>query len=210
MKTSVTITMSKYAPEETINKLNKTNTDYIHIDVMDGKFVPQILFPYEEVKNYLKDNKKPLDVHLMVSKVKKNIKKFSKLNPEIITYHFETNVNHKKIIDYIKSNDIKAGISIKPNTKVKEIKHLLAYVDHVLIMTVEPGLGGQTFIQEMIPKIEELINERKTYNYAYTISVDGGINEKTAKLVKDVDIISTGSFVCMHEDFQSQINKLIP
>ncbi len=208
MKISVTITMSVYDKIETIKKLNDTTADYLHLDVMDGKFVPKKLYPIEDVNKFIKYNKKPIDIHLMVEDVKKVINEFKSINPEIITFHYEVNENVKEIINLIKSLNIKAGISIKPSTKVEEVKHLLPYLDQILVMTVEPGFGGQEFIPEMIVKIAELKQLRKQFNYNYLIAVDGGINDQTKKYVEDVDILSVGSFVCMNKDFQKQIDKL--
>lgn len=208
MKVSVTITMSKYDRIETIKKLNETNADYLHLDVMDGKFVSKILYPIEEVKEFIFYNKKPIDIHLMVEDVKKVIDEFSTINPETITFHYEAVDNVLEVINYIKSYNIKAGLCIKPSTKVEEIIKFLPYLDQVLVMTVEPGLGGQSFIPEMIIKTTHLKHLREKHNYNYLIAVDGGINEETKDYVSDADVLSSGSFVCMSDDFQKQIDKL--
>lgn len=208
MKTSVTITMTKDSLESTIKKLNETDADFLHLDVMDGKFVPKVLFPIEEVKTFIKYNNKPLDIHLMVKDIKKYVKDYSVLKPEYITFHYEIKEDIKEIINYIKSFNIKVGLSIKPNTKVEEIIKYLPYLDQVLVMSVEPGLGGQKFIPEVLPKISKLKQIREENNYNYLISVDGGINDEVAKLLKDADVLSVGSFVSMSDNFQVQLDKL--
>lgn len=208
MKTSVTITMTKDSLESTIKKLNETDADFLHLDVMDGKFVPKVLFPIEEVKTFIKYNNKPLDIHLMVKDIKKYVKDYSVLKPEYITFHYEIKEDIKEIINYIKSFNIKVGLSIKPNTKVEEIIKYLPYLDQVLVMSVEPGLGGQKFIPEVLPKISKLKQIREENNYNYLISVDGGINDEVSKLLKDADVLSVGSFVSMSDNFQVQLDKL--
>lgn len=208
MKTSVTITMTKDSLESTIKKLNETDADFLHLDVMDGKFVPKVLFPIEEVKTFIKYNNKPLDIHLMVNDIKKYVKDYSILKPEYITFHYEIKEDIKEIINYIKSFNIKVGLSIKPNTKVEEIIKYLPYLDQILVMSVEPGLGGQKFIPHVLPKISKLKQIREENNYNYLISVDGGINDEVSKLLKDADVLSVGSFVSMSDNFQVQLDKL--
>ena len=207
MKISASILSIKENIKENINILTKTDIDYIHLDIMDGDFVNNKTFPIEEVKEFINDEKK-LDVHLMVSDVKKYIDDFKCLNPEYITFHYETNCDIMGLISYIKSLNIKAGLSICPETNVEVLDKYLPYIDLILIMSVTPGAGGQKFMDSVIPKINELKKIRKENNLDFIISIDGGINEETVDLVKDCDMVVSGSFVCMSDDYQKSINKL--
>jgi len=205
MKVAISFLKSKKTIEETLKRLDNTDADYIHVDVMDGKFVPNTT---EDFINHLKNTKKTLDVHLMVENPIDYILKYKDLKPEFITIHSEINYNILDLIDLIKSYNIKAGISIKPNTKIEDIESILKYIDNVLIMSVEPGFGGQKFMDEVLFKIEELNKIRKENNYNYVISIDGGINDTNINKVKNVDFVISGSFICMSDNYQEQINKL--
>ena len=205
---SVSILGIKENTKENIQKLDKLNIDYIHIDIMDGIFVKNKTWQYEEIKDYL-NTKTKLDIHLMVSDIEKYINQFKNLNPNNITYHYEATKDNLKIINMIKNNNIKVGISIKPDTEINEIKHLLKYVDLVLVMSVEPGAGGQKFIENSTNKINKLYEIRKKYNYNYLIEVDGGINDTTKEKVKNADILVVGSFITSG-NYEEQINKIKP
>lgn len=207
MKVAVSFLKSKYDLKTTIDKINNTNAEYIHVDIMDGEFVDNKSYEYHEIENVLA-NSKPLDVHLMVKNPIKYILDYKKLKPVYITIHSEIKSNIKDLIDLIHSFGIKAGISIKPKTSIEEIKDILHVVDNVLIMSVEPGLGGQEFMDSVIYKIDILNRLRKENNYNYVISIDGGINNKTINKVKDVDFVISGSFICMSDDYQERINEL--
>lgn len=205
---STSILTIKENLKENIQKLDSTKTDFLHIDVMDGMFVPNNSVALDVYEELLKDISTPLDVHLMVKNVKDYINLYAKLNPLIITFHYEAVSNHLEIIDYIKSLNIKVGMSIKPATKVEEIVSLLPYLDLVLVMSVEPGYGGQEFIYDSHIKINELDKIRKEKNYAYLIEVDGGVNDITSKLCKSADILVVGSFITDSENYQLQIEKI--
>lgn len=209
MKVSASFLSIKDNIKSNINVLDKSTIDYLHLDIMDGKFVQNKTFNIDEIKDLLSDTTKPKDVHLMVSDIKKYIDDFSTLNPEYITFHFEATYDSEEIIEYIKSKNIKVGISIKPHTSIKSIISYLPLVDLVLIMSVEPGMGGQTFIEEVVSKIDflnKLREDNKDYNYV--IEVDGGINDETIKLCSNADIIVVGSFITDSNNYQEQIDKL--
>ena len=175
---------------KTFYNLETAHTDYFHIDVMDGKFVENTTS--ERMKEYVTILKQitnlPLDVHLMVEDVKEYVDEYIDFNPNIITFHIES-IREKKevydIIKYIKENGIKIGIAIKPETKLEDIYEFLPFIHMVLIMTVEPGKGGQKFMKQMVNKISELKKYVQDNEIDIDIEVDGGINEETADLVKD-------------------------
>lgn len=194
---------------DNVKKLSKTSTDYIHLDIMDGKFVPNKSFSYEEMLEVKSNITKPLDVHLMVSNPIDYIHNYKNLNPEYITIHYEID-DYLKYIGLIKKLNIKTGISIKPNTNVEDIFNILEKVDLVLIMSVEPGAGGQKFIDSSIDKITKLKNFINKNNLDVKIEVDGGVNNITSKLCVEAgaDILVSGSYITNSENFEEQIEKL--
>ena len=190
MKISASFLSIKDNLKENIDLLTKCDIDYLHLDIMDGIFVKNKTWNISEIKNLINYNK-PLDVHLMVSDVYKYVDEYKDLNPEFITFHYEVDLDIMNIINYIKKYNIKVGLSIKPNTKVDEIIPYLPYLDLILVMSVEPGEGGQKFIINSVDKIKKL----KELKGDYLIEVDGGINDSTISLVKDVDIAVIGSYI---------------
>lgn len=193
--------------KDNINKIKDIDNlgcDYIHIDVMDGEFVQNktdfLFLPQLNTKR---------DVHLMVNNIKKYIDNYVKLEPEFITFHYEATNDVIGIINYIKSLNIKAGISIKPNTDISEIIPYLDMVDLVLVMSVEPGMGGQGFIPNSENKINELYRLRKENNYHYLIEVDGGVNNITVDNCKGADILVVGSYITMSDDYKETFNSMI-
>lgn len=193
--------------QEEVTKLSNLDVDYLHLDVMDGIFVENKTFTYEEFSDITKNSVKPKDVHLMVSDVKRYIDEFAKLNPEFITFHLEAASEVSGVINYIHEKGIKVGISIKPATDVSEIVDYLKYIDLVLVMSVEPGKGGQSFIEESTKKIEQLYNLREKQGYNYVIEVDGGINNETIKLCDKADIVVVGSYITK-QDYVEAIRNL--
>lgn len=210
MKIAASFLAIKNGIKKNVEKLDKTTIDYLHVDIMDGKFVSNKTWRYYQIKHILKHTTKPKDVHLMVSDVKKYINKYKKLKPEIITFHYEATEDWFDMIKILKQNDIKAGMSIKPNTEVNKLLPYLQYLDVVLVMSVDPGRGGQEFISSSIDKIKELDKIRKENNYQYIIEVDGGINDTNYQLLKDnnVDIAVMGSFITKRGTFQKNLDKL--
>jgi len=181
--------LSSLDKEKTIKEFNLSSCDYIHLDVMDGKFVNNQTLEYNKLKYYFENNKKPLDIHLMVKDVKLYTDLYSLLNPEFITFHLEIG-NTLELINYLKEKGIKVGLSIKPDTKVTELIPYINLIDMVLIMSVEPGKGGQEFNSSVLSKIQEIRN----LNKKITISIDGGINKDNIHLI-NTDMVVVGSYV---------------
>ena len=207
MKIAASFLSIKDNVKEEVNNLCKEDINYLHLDVMDGIFVDNKTYTYEEFYNIVNKSTKPLDVHLMVSDVKKNIDEFSNLNPEFITFHYEAVSEVSSVINYIREKGIKVGMSIKPSTDVSEIIDYLDYLDLVLVMSVEPGHGGQAFIESSVKKVEALYNLRENQGYSYDIEIDGGINDKTISLCEKVDICVVGSYIT-NQNYSDAINKL--
>ena len=203
MKIAVSFIKSKYDDITTIQKIDETSADYLHIDIMDGKFAGQKNYSVEDIINLTKHTSKLLDIHLMVLNPESYIEGLVQLNVKCITFHVEATDKVNEIIDLIHSYGIKAGISLNPETSVEKIKPYLDRIDEVLIMTVHPGKGGQTFIEEMTKKIDKLNNLGD-----YILAVDGGINAETIKLVKKADMASSGSFICESNDYEKSIEIL--
>ena len=204
---SVSILSKKDEYKETINKLNKTNSDYLHLDIMDNTFTDNISFTYDKAKDISNINNKKLDIHLMSNNLDNILDDYIKLKPDIISIHYEIKKDLNKYINKIKENNIKVGLAISPETKVKDIINYLDKIDVVLIMAVIPGKGGQEYINETTNKIIELYNLKVNYNYL--LEVDGGINDKTINDIKDyIDIVVAGSFIVNNNDYQKQIDKL--
>lgn len=210
MKLSASFLSIKENVKENIKKLDNSNIDYLHLDIMDNIFVPNMTWSIIEISDLLENTLKPKDVHLMVKDVISYVDSYSKLKPEFITFHLEAINNVDEVINYIKSKDIKVGLSIKPNTEVKELLNYLNKIDLVLVMSVEPGFGGQKFLNNSIDKVKELNRLRQKNNYNYLIEIDGGINLDTIKECCDanVDMVVVGSYITNHDNYNEQINKL--
>ena len=195
--------------------LEAAKIDYFHIDVMDGIFVEnntvQKMKKYCEYLNNISNL--PIDVHLMVTNVKEYVNEFLVFKPNIITVHLEAFSNKdelKEIIKYIKENNTRVGISIKPDTKIDEIFDILKYIHQVLIMTVEPGKGGQSLIPQTLEKVKALNEFIKKENIDIDIEVDGGINEKTATEAKKAgaNILVAGTAITRAEDYKKIVEEL--
>lgn len=209
------LSMKKGEESKTFLNLEVAKTDYIHIDVMDGKFVDKNT--YKKMLGYASYIKRisniPLDVHLMVEDVRESIDEFLSVEPNIITFHYEACKDKEEvyeIIKYIKENNCKVGISVKPDTKIEEIYEFLPYIHMCLVMTVEPGKGGQTLISEMIEKIAKLKKYINENNIEIDIEADGGINLKTAPDIKKagVNILVSGTAILMAKNYKEIIDEL--
>ncbi len=209
MKVSLSIlTVDYYNIENSIKDIID-DLDYIHMDVMDGEFVPNISFGYSFIGALNKKIDTTIDTHLMIMHPQNYIEQFVKAGSDYITFHVEADCNVMNTIDLIHSYGVKAGISIKPKTNVEDILEYLPYVDMVLVMSVEPGFGGQSFMPNSIDKCKRLKELRTQNNYNYLINIDGGINDKTAPLISNyVDLAVSGSFVCNNSNPQEALLKL--
>ena len=196
-------------------ELEVAKTDYFHIDVMDGKFVGKDTYSkmFQNASYIKRISNIPLDIHLMVQNVKEAVDDFLAVEPNIITFHLEACENKQQVyemINYIKENHCKVGISLKPNTKIEEIYEFLPYIHLCLVMTVEPGKGGQTLLSDMIEKISILKNYVQEQNLEIDIEADGGINLKTASEVKNAgaNILVAGTAITMANNFKIIIDEL--
>ena len=209
------LSVKKGEESATFFELEAAKTDYFHIDVMDGKFVEKNTYEKMlESASYIKRRSNlPLDIHLMVEDVKAAINDFVAVEPNIITFHYEACKDKQEVYDlikYIKENNCKVGIAVKPNTKVEEIFEFLPYIHMCLIMTVEPGKGGQTLITDMVEKIEKLKEYLDNNNIEIDIEADGGINLKTAPIIKEAgaNVLVSGTAIVMAKDFKPIIEEL--
>lgn len=193
-----------------IKELENLDISYLHLDIMDGKFVPNYTYDAEEVKNIRKMTSMFLDTHLMIENPENYINGYINAGSDSITFHFEATTNVKKVIKMIKDKNLKCGISIKPKTNVDVLLPYLSEIDMVLVMSVEPGFGGQKFMDSALNKIKQLANLRMTNHYSYLIEVDGGINNETSKLCKNAgaDIIVVGTYLMNSNDKKETIKEL--
>lgn len=190
--------------EKTINILNKTNIDYIHLDIMDNEFVNNETLDFNTLRNYFYNNKKKLDIHLMVNNVKLYTDIYSLLKPEYITFHIEVG-NTLELINYIKNKKIKVGLAINPNTSIELLKPFIDKIDLILIMSVQPGKGGQEFIENTLEKVKEIRKNNKDIN----ISIDGGMNNITIKKSKEagISMCVVGSYIT-NNNMIDKINEI--
>ena len=209
------LSVKKGEESKTFFALEKAKTDYFHIVVMDGKFVEKDTYQKMlEYASYIKRiSNLPLDIHLMVEDINTAIDDFASVEPNIITFHYEVCKNKEEVMEVIKkikNNNCKVGISVKPETDIKEIYEFLPYVHMCLVMTVEPGKGGQTLLTDMVNKIAELKEYIQKNNLEVDIEADGGINLTTAEAVKKAgaNILVSGTAILMAKDYKVIIDDL--
>jgi ribulose-phosphate 3-epimerase len=190
-----------------IRKVEAAGADLLHVDVMDGHFVPNITIGPVVVKDLHKITRLPLDVHLMIENPEKFVEAFLKAGSDMITVHIETlsKSKLKSLKSKLKSRGVKLGISLNPATPIRKIKEVLPWIDFILVMSVNPGFGGQEFIPQVLPKIRQL-----RYIFRGDIAVDGGINEETAgqAIKAGANILAAGSYIFRSKNYKEAIRRL--
>ena len=198
--------------EQEVLNVVEAGADYLHIDIMDGHYVPNITFGSNFVKSIRPISNITLDVHLMISPVKQYVESFVKAGADIISFHPEADSNPEKIIEKIKSLDCKCGIAIHPKIEINDIEKYIPLVDLIIVMTVVPGFGGQNFMENQLTKISKLNELRIKKGLKFEIEIDGGIDNKTSRLCVDkgADILVAGSYIydSPESDYKKLINSL--
>ena len=197
--------------ERDVRELEQIGIDMFHIDVMDGNFVPNISFGFPIIEAIRSKTDKIFDCHLMIARPEEYVERFCNAGCDMVSFHIEATNHADRVIQIIKNSGKKAGIVLNPQTSIESVKYLLPKLDYVLIMTVNPGFGGQKFISEMLEKIEELAKIREEKGYSFLIQVDGGVNVETSKLCRDkgADLLVCGSFLFGAEDKEKTLGELL-
>lgn len=208
MKVGVSILSSSIKAEDIVKKLDGSSADYIHVDIMDGKFVENKTWTYSEVKKIVSYSSLPLNVHLMVKDPAKYIEDYALLNTTNLIFHYEAVKNIESMISLVKEYGLKVGIAINPETSEEVLFPYLKDIDVALVMSVVPGKSGQSFIENTLSKIKNLKEEIIRQGVKTIISVDGGINDETGLLCKEagVDMLVSASYI--HKDIVNNIKVL--
>ncbi|AHI06491.1 ribulose-phosphate 3-epimerase [Bdellovibrio bacteriovorus W] len=193
--------------EKEVKAVSEAGADWIHVDVMDGRFVPNITIGIPVVKSLKKVSPLPLDVHLMIEEPERYIEEFIKAGSDYLTIHVESTKDPDAVLRRIRELGAKPGITLRPGTSIEKVLPLLSLCDLVLVMTVEPGFGGQSFMHDQVAKISKLREVIQQENLKCLIEVDGGINDETAKICHEADVFVAGSFV-FGRDYASAIAAL--
>ena len=198
--------------EQEVLNVVEAGADYLHIDIMDGHYVPNITFGSNFVKSIRPISNITLDVHLMISPVKQYVESFVNAGSDIISFHPEADSNPEKIIEKIKSLDCRCGIAVHPKIEIKDIEKYIPLIDLIIVMTVVPGFGGQNFMENQLTKISKLNELRVKEGLEFEIEIDGGINNKTSRLCidKGADVLVAGSYIynSPESDYKKLINSL--
>ena len=196
--------------EREVKMINESQADWIHVDVMDGVFVPNISFGIPVTEAIKKHAKKPLDVHLMIVQPERYVEAFHKAGAEVLTVHYEASTHLHRTVQHIKSLGMKAGVAINPHTGVALLKDIIADIDLVCMMSVNPGFGGQKFIENTYEKVAELKSLITIKESKALIEIDGGVNQNNAKplLMAGADVLVAGNFVFSSENPKEVIARL--
>lgn len=190
-----------------VKAVEAAGADWLHVDVMDGHFVPNLTIGMPVLKSLKKVATKPLDVHLMIERPERYIEEFAAAGANHLTIHIESTEQPEKVLDQIRGFGVLPGITLRPATPVESVLPYLSQVDLVLVMTVNPGFGGQSFMEDQLEKIRRLRNEIQKLGRKIYIEVDGGINEQTAAMCSDADVLVAGNYI-FGSDYKTAIQKL--
>ena len=206
MKITVSYINSLYDSKKTVDLINETSADAIHVDLIDGIYAGTKNFDINHLPEIFKDNRKPIDIHMMVNRPSGYLDDLLKLKPICIYIHPSTEPSVFGLLNELNNYGIKRGLVINPDEEIPSFSHYFPYIDRVLLMSVTPGKGGQKFLDNTKDRLQNLISFKKDNDFE--IYVDGGINDETIKEVLIADGVISGSFICMNKDFENQIMKL--
>ncbi len=206
MKITVSYINSLYDSKKTVDLINETSADAIHVDLIDGIYAGTKNFDINHLPEIFKDNRKPIDIHMMVNRPSGYLNDLLKLKPICIYIHPSTEPSAFGLLNELNNYGIKRGLVINPDEEIPSFSHYFPYIDRVLLMSVVPGKGGQKFLDNTKDRLQELISFKKDNDFE--IYVDGGINDETIKEVLNADGVISGSYICMNKDFENRINNL--